>query len=73
MKYMGMVKRRASTKAKTMLINFDVYIELKEIFLQDIKHSMLMDEIPQELVINFWDSLCSCIRMDYGKGGSKES
>ena len=42
MKRMGMVKRRASTKVKTTVINFD---ELKEIFLQDIKHSMLMDEI----------------------------
>ena len=50
MKHMGMVKRRASTKAKTTVINFD---ELKETFLQDIKHSMLMDEIPPELVINF--------------------
>jgi len=50
MKRMGMVKRRASTKAKTTVINFD---ELKETFLQDIKHSMLMDEIPPELVINF--------------------
>ena len=49
MKCMGMVKRRASTKAKTTVINFD---ELKETFLQDIKHSMLMDEIPPELVIN---------------------
>ena len=50
MKRMGMVKRRASTKAKTTVINFN---ELKETFLQDIKHSMLMDEIPPELVINF--------------------
>lgn len=50
MKRMGMVKRRASTKAKTTVINFD---ELKETFLQDIKHSMLMDEIPPELIINF--------------------
>ena len=50
MKRMRMVKRRASTKAKTTVINFD---ELKETFLQDIKHSMLMNEIPPELVINF--------------------
>ena len=47
---MGMVKRRASTKAKTTVINFN---ELKETFLQDIKHLMLMDEIPPQLVINF--------------------
>ena len=50
MKHMGMVKRRASTKAKTTVINFN---ELKETFLQDIKHPMLMDEIPPKLVINF--------------------
>ena len=49
MKHMGMVKRRASRKAKTTVINFD---ELKETFLQDIKRSMLMDEIPPELIIN---------------------
>ena len=47
---MGMVKRRASTKAKTTIINFD---ELKETSPQDIKHSMLMDEISPELAINF--------------------
>ena len=52
MKCMRMLKRRATTKAKTTvtIINFD---ELKETFLQDIKHSMLMDEIPPKLVINF--------------------
>ena len=50
LKCMRMVKRRASTKAKITVINFD---ELKETFLQDIKNSMLMDEIPPELVINF--------------------
>ena len=50
MKHMGMVKRRATTKAKTTVINFD---ELKDTFLQDVKHSMLMDEIPPELVVNF--------------------
>ena len=50
MKPMGMVKRRTSTRAKTTVINFDA---IKETFLQDIKHSMLMDKIPLELVINF--------------------
>ena len=50
MKHMGMLKRRANTNAKTTVINFD---ELKETFLQDIKHSILMDEIPPQLVINF--------------------
>ena len=36
MKCMEMVKTTASTKVKTTVINFD---ELKETFLQDIKHS----------------------------------
>lgn len=49
-KCVGMVKRRASTKAKTTVVNFD---ELKETYLQDIKNSMLKDQIPLELVINF--------------------
>ena len=49
-KHMGMVKRRASTT--TMSTNTVIkYNELKKTFLQDIKHSMLMDEIPPQLVI----------------------
>ena len=48
MKHTGMVKRRASTKTMTTVIKYN---ELKKPFLQDIKHSMLMDEIPPELVI----------------------
>ena len=48
MKYMGIVKRRASTMTMTTAIKFN---ELKKAFLQDIKHSMLMNEIPPELVI----------------------
>ena len=50
MQRMGLVKRRASTKAKVDVKNFD---ELKGNFLGDIKNVMLMDEIPQELIINF--------------------
>ena len=48
---MGYVKRRASTKAKVAVQNFD---ELKMQFLLDIKVVVKMDEIPPALVIN-WD------------------
>ena len=48
MKHMGMVKRRASTKTMTTVIKYN---GLKKTFLQDIKHSILMDEVPTELVI----------------------
>ena len=48
---MGYVKRRASTKAKVAVQNFD---ELNTQFLLDIKVVVEMDEIPPELVIN-WD------------------
>ena len=48
---MGFVKRRASTKAKIAIQNFD---EVKAQFLLDIKVICEMDEIPFDLVIN-WD------------------
>ena len=48
---MGFVKRRASTKAKIAIQNFD---EVKAQFLLDIKVVCEMDEIPFDLVIN-WD------------------
>ena len=51
MQCMGLVKHRASTKVKVDVKNFD---ELKRNFLLgDIKNIVLMDEIPQELIINF--------------------
>ncbi len=45
---MGLVKRKASTKSK---VNFE---ELKEQYLLDIKACVEMDEVPDELIIN-WD------------------
>lgn len=48
---MGLVKRRASTKSKVSVENFK---ELKEQYLLDIKASVEMDEVPDELIIN-WD------------------
>ncbi len=48
---MGLVKRRASTKSKVSIENFE---ELKEQYLLDIKASVEMDEVPNELNIN-WD------------------
>ncbi len=51
MKRMGLVKRRASTKAKVDVKYFE---EVKSQFLSDIKTVVEIDEIPAELVIN-WD------------------
>ena len=48
---MGYVKRRASTKAKVTIQNFE---ELKAQFLLDVKVIVEMEEIPFNLVIN-WD------------------
>ena len=47
---MGLVKRRTSTKAKISIENFE---EVKKLFLHDIKCLKLLDEIPDELTINF--------------------
>ena len=48
---MGYVKRRGTTKAKVTVEDFDA---VKEQYLLDIKNVIEMDEIPNELVIN-WD------------------
>ena len=46
---MGFVKRRANTKSKVSVEQFD---ELKELFLLDFNNAVEMDDVPQELVIN---------------------
>ena len=51
LKHMGWVKRRASSKAKVLVENFE---EVKENFLLDVKNVVCMDEIPGELIVN-WD------------------
>ena len=48
---MGMVKRRASSKAKISIENFEA---VKEEFLLEIKNVVSFDEIPPPLIIN-WD------------------
>ncbi len=48
---MGFVKRRASTKAKVTIEDFQ---KIKEQFLLDIKVIVQMENIPSDLVIN-WD------------------
>ena len=48
---MGMVKRRAITKAK---VSVDEFEKLKADFFLDIKNVVYMDEIPPALIIN-WD------------------
>ena len=45
---MGLVKRKGNTKAKVELEQFD------EMFHQDIRSAVVMDEVPSELIIN-WD------------------
>ncbi len=48
---MGFVKRRASTKAK---VNAEDFAAIKEQFLFDVKMAVEMEEIPNDLIIN-WD------------------
>ena len=50
LRHMGFVKRRANTKVKVSVEDF----EKKEIFLADIKATVTMEEIPPDLVLN-WD------------------
>ena len=47
---MGFVKRRASTKAKVDAENFTA---IKEQFLSDVKTVVEMEEIPNDLIINW--------------------
>lgn len=46
---MGLVKRKVTTKAK---VNVERFEELKKGFLQDIRNIVVMDEIPNGLIIN---------------------
>ena len=48
---MGMVKRRANTKTKVTVEDFD---EHKKLLLLDIRNIVQMDEVPAQLIIN-WD------------------
>ena len=48
---LGFVKRRGSTAAKITVTNFE---ELKDQYLLDVKAVVQIEEIPQELIIN-WD------------------
>ena len=48
---MGMVKRRASSKAKISIKNFEA---MKKEFLLEVKNVVTFDEIPPPLIIN-WD------------------
>ena len=49
---MGFFKRKANTKVKVSVEDF----EKKDIFLADIKAIVTMEEIPPELVLN-WDQI----------------
>ena len=47
---MGMVKRRATIKAKVSVENYD---KITKLFLQDITNTVLIDEILPKMIINF--------------------
>ena len=51
LKRLGMVKRKANTKAKVTVEDFEA---AKEQFLLDIKNVVSLDEIPPALILN-WD------------------
>ena len=59
---MGMVRRRGNTKAKVSVENFD---QVKRLFLLDVKNTVLMDEIPPEMIIN-----CDHTAINYVPGSS---
>ena len=50
LKRIGFVKRKANTAPKGNVENFDL---LKEEFLLEVKNVVYMDEIPEDLIVNF--------------------
>ena len=50
LKCLGFVKRKACSKSKVSVERFQ---ELKEDFLLEIKNTVVMDDIPENLIINF--------------------
>ena len=50
MTWMGLVKRRASTAAKTSIKNFE---EVRKLFLHEVKTVADLEEIPEDLIIHF--------------------
>ena len=48
---MGFVKRRVNTKSKVLVERFD---ELNELYVLEFNNAVEMDEVPEQLVIN-WD------------------
>ena len=69
---MGFVKRKATTKAKVDVKEFE---EIKKLYLLDIKNVVQMDEICEddcELGSNR-GKLCPSVFFDYGRGGIQEN
>ena len=58
LKRMGMVKRRANTKAKVSVEDFQT---LKEQFLLDIKNVVSLDDIPPALIVNWDQTGINCV------------
>ena len=50
LKCMGFVKRKACSKSK---VDVEQFQDLKETFLLEIKNTVVMDDIPEDLIINF--------------------
>lgn len=50
LKHMGFIKRKACSKSK---VNVERFHELKEAFLLEITNTAVMDNIPEDLIINF--------------------
>ena len=65
---MGFVKRRASTKAKVSIENFE---EVKAQFLLDIKAVVAMEDISFDLIINWDQTGIHYIPVTMDKDGSK--
>ena len=51
MKRMGLSKRKATTKSSLSKHNF---VEVREVFLNDVASVVVMEDIPLSLIIN-WD------------------
>ena len=66
---MGFVKRKATTKDKVDIKEFE---EIKRLFLLDVNNVVQMDEICNDMIVN-WDQTGINYILDYGSRGIQES
>ena len=69
---MGLVKRQATTKA--VKVSHENFVGIKAQYLADIQSVVMMEEIPDDLIMHQLKSnrnkICSCFELDDGgKGG----